>query len=303
MLSRSDDLRHPLGPDPLARESLYWSVSLPEKDLFLFAYFFVDSANTAGVLCGALQNGSVEPVELETVTDIPFGDQDLNRFHAGPLAVTQAGPLNSCTLDFAGQRIDLSLTFTGAHRAFDFASSPHGVPPGTASNRFEQGGLVRGHFRIRDKQGDISALGWRDHSWGTRDWVRIQHYKLITMTDGDSFSVCLFEGFINGRVHTNGFVDSGGRLEPIVSATVDSEYDLENLPSVTTMRIVDSAGRSLEAIGRAGFAGAVLLGAVEICSAPTTFDFGGKSIQGNVEYMWPAGYRQHVRNASTVSAG
>lgn len=198
MTSIGED-RHRLEPGGLDRESLVWTVPLPELGLAVVAYTWVDGRDRAGA--AAIVFGSAVGEQIfEIVDGIDVGaEASFTDWSVGPLHVA-TGPSGSWDVRYRGDEVDITLTFAGSHPDYPYSNHPRGCPSFFAADRVEQTGRVTGTARIRDRTVAIDALGQRDHSWGTRDWAAMTHMKWLNVMTPDA-AVHLVELQALGQTH------------------------------------------------------------------------------------------------------
>ena len=292
-LQAGDDRRHALPDHPHARESLYWSVVLPQERLGLIGYCFLKPDGSASTLALAMDDDMQTPA-FELVSDVTFEGENLDCFRVGPLAVEHGEPLQTATIAFAGKQIRMDWRHTALHEAFDYARNADACCPAMATNRFEQGGAVQGGFSFADRSGRFETRGWRDHSWGVRDWKAMHHYKWISVTAGADLAFNAMQTFWRGETRVNGFVLREELLAPVIELDIVTDYDPELRQQRVRLTMHDDAGRTTHAVGER-FAGATLpFGGVSLAEACCTFEVEGQGGVGIVEYMWPEGYREHT---------
>jgi len=75
-----------------------------------------------------------------------------------------------------------------------------------AGNHAESTGRVTGTITVRDKEYIIDGVGWRDHSWGKRDWLSIRaHRGIIALFDEFNFFGTSLVG-TDGKLSKNGMI-------------------------------------------------------------------------------------------------
>ena len=93
-------------------------------------------------------------------------------------------------------------------------------PPGdeVAAKRFphhfEVGGPVNGEVTYQDRTVAISGLGYRDHSWGARDWEQgmLTHRWFTGMLGADFGFAAITAQAASGRLVRTGYVCRGGQV-------------------------------------------------------------------------------------------
>ena len=81
-------------------------------------------------------------------------------------------------------------------------------------HHFEVAGQVTGEFRYQGQLISIKGLGYRDHSWGTRDWERgMLNHRWFTGTMGEAFSFAAITAQApTGKLVRVGYVVRDNRL-------------------------------------------------------------------------------------------
>lgn len=80
----------------------------------------------------------------------------------------------------------------------DFVGLPHMYPKRTmgevhddyAPQHYEASGRVRGTARIGDRNVNVDALAYRDHSWGRREWPTLLAHRYFGGTIGPELTFC-----------------------------------------------------------------------------------------------------------------
>jgi hypothetical protein len=296
-LSPAVDRGHDLGSDPRARESLLWNVVLPNRKLFVIAYFTRKATPEAALVFVAF--GPDGPVALELAPEVEIEGDDLGEFAAGPLTVRHTEPLVGVEVAYTGERIELDCRFAGFHDAWDFERNLDGCAPVAATNRFEQSGEIEGTLRVDGREIPFATTGHRDHSWGVRDYPAILHWKWISAQAGPDLAFHAMHTWWRGRQYTNGYVWRDGTLSGIVDLRVDTEYDAELLQQSARFEICDEAGRSTFASAERFAGGFLPLGDVVMAEAGCRFDIHGRDGVGVFEQGWQPGYLEHLRSHPT----
>lgn len=95
-----------------------------------------------------------------------------------------------------------------------------------APKHYEVGGRVVGKVRLGEKAYSVNGLGYRDHSWGPRDYTAWNVHRWVAGTFGPalSFSLVNIHGTQGGLVRT-GYVVRDGK--PVVAEHIDIVTYLE----------------------------------------------------------------------------
>jgi hypothetical protein len=304
-LDVAHDARHRLSDVPDARESLAFVVSLPEERISFIAYTWVDAAGRAGTALAVWGPGvGAEPIfEVVDGLDVP-ADQGFDDWRVGPIHVRHGEPLQAAELEFAGEAASLTYRFEALHPPYSYGSHADGCPWYLAEDRFEQAGAVRGVLRIGDREIAYDTTGHRDHSWGTRNWGAIQHWKWVWCQTGTDVAVHVMEVVGLGLRQVFGYVLKDGEMAE-VTAVEDVAYalgaDLMHRSYEATVH--DDAGR-VTTLGFAAHASFVFP-VSPVCTmheVGMTATIDGVRGPGHVEMGWPADYLRRAQSDAGVAA-
>lgn len=252
MLKAEDDLRHPLRPGRHSRESLFYDLVLPDEELLVFTYTWVDADDRAGHLFAVV--AGEERLAVSASDGVPVGRRDFGDWRVegpdGHVWVRHAEPLTSASYGAAAEGAELRAEFTGTHEAFDYARNEDGCPDFIADNRFEQAGRLRGTLTLHGREIPFDTTGHRDHSWGTRDWDAIQNWKWVSAQVDDGLALNVMVMHARGETTYHGYVVADGELEAVDRVRTRTEYDANWWQKSLTMTITDTAGRTTEVTGR-----------------------------------------------------
>lgn len=224
-LSPADDLRHRVPDGVTSRDSYFWNLIMPEEQLGLQVYVWIDARGVAGRQVAVWGPGE-EPLAFETAYDIDLGpDADVDEIEVAGLRIRQPEPLQTAELSFRGETVSLDYAFAGVHPAFNYGSNEHGSPQWMAVDRYEQLGRVRGSVTVGDRTVAFDRFGHRDHSWGRRNWRAPQHWKWIVASTPSGRAVNAFFWIAQGEIGVNGYVLSDGEVVPIVDGRATATYD------------------------------------------------------------------------------
>ena len=246
-LTDQDDRRHVLAEDPLQRESLIFILFLPEEDLGVIAYTWVDGSHRAGSMGLVFGRDNERLAQFHTEGVAVSPDADFDDWTVGPLTVQHTGPHQEARVAFSHERVSLDYTFWATTPAFSYQDNAGGCPSWLADNRLEQSGLSRGAITVDGREIEFDTTGHRDHSWGKRDWTAIHQYRWVNVQAGPEVSINFMHGSALDQFYELGYVDLDGEQSPITSIEVDVERDREHF-SYTSARFVlhDALGRRTE---------------------------------------------------------
>lgn len=287
-----DDLLHDIEGRPHGRESLFWVMPLPAHGLALLAYVFKDAGSGAfGRFVGVADRVAPDALHLDMAADVAFEGDDLAAFAVGGLRVTQPEPLRTATLSYASDGVALDVELEALHAPFSWHDGRDGCFSWAADERFEQSMRTSGTVTAGGRTVEFEGVGHRDHSWGTRDWRPLQHWKWINATAHDhSVSLHGWVSFALGDRQVNGYVNRGGEVRPIATADCSAELDDALMHSSVTGRFVDTAGDELvlEATSVAGLA--IPGGHTRMHEIACAATLDGAPADAHVELGWPGSY-------------
>lgn len=166
----------------------------------------------------------------------------------------------------------------------DFTVS--GLRDRLAHDRYEQPCLTSG--RLRGRQIDFTAVGHRDHCWGTRDWRPLQHWKWMNAATPDgALSLHAMKIHALGETLVYGYLNRGAVLTPVTDIDVEAELDSAMTHRRVWRTVTDSTGAStLNAEPAAGWSMPIqhlLLHEVGMSAT-----LGARPAPAHIELGWPA---------------
>ncbi|HEX4110256.1 MAG TPA: hypothetical protein VHX88_19150 [Solirubrobacteraceae bacterium] len=302
VIGAADDLRH-----PGTRDSLFWSLVLPQERIAAQVYLFIDSYGVAG-----RQVAVYRPEADRTVLLLEHGidlgaDADLREMRCAGLHVRQPEPLAVAELAFDAERVGLEYRFVAEHRPFSYQENPRGCPHWMAVNRYEQAGRASGVLRIEDREYAFSDI-WshRDHSWGRRDWNWVHHWKWLIAGTPSGTSLNAMFHIARGELGVNGFVRRAGDPEPaaIVDGRCEARYDEQMGQRSLVADIVDASGATtrLELERYAIFSQPFGRGSL-ISEAACTARIDGEPGAAQFETLWPQEYAERLAGSDAKGRG
>lgn len=297
MLTEKDELRHAHDNDPRWRESLYWGFVLPDASLGAIVYLRLDpNAETVSPMITVYRRFG-EPAYFFNKSDAMPAKLELDDVSVQGFRLKRLEPLSTCAITFDDSAgTSLEFTFTGIHPPFDYARNRSGCPGPLATNRFEQAGRFEGTLRLKDETYRLSGFGQRDHSWGTRDWTAIQHYKWISAQSDDGLAVNLTCSVIRGETAFNGYVYDGKEVSGIVRAHTETAYAPDGITHRTiAAAILDEAGRTIRLKGNVFALTELPMEHSMLVEGAARFSIDGTPGTGIAEYLWPADYFEYLK--------
>lgn len=287
-----DDLLHDITGRPNGRESLFFVLPVPHEGLLGLAYVYKDaSTGRFGRIVALADSVSTKPLFLDIAGDLELEGDDLDDFVVGGLHVRQPDPLRTAELSFAKDGVRLECALEGIHAPFSWHDGIDGCPPWAADERYEQSVRTRGTIAARGRTVDFTSAGHRDHSWGTRDWRPLQHWKWINATAIDEdVSLHGWISYALGDRQVNGYVNRGGDVSPIVAAESHADLDEHFMHTRVTGSFVTADGRELrlDATSVAGLA--IPARHMQMNEIACTATLDGAAAIAHIELGWPASY-------------
>jgi len=298
IFSQRDDLRHRAPDGARMRDSLFWNLIVPEEELGMQVYTFVNHRGRAGYnVC--VWGGDSEPVVLQHLGQVG-PEADFDDWRVAGLEVRQPELRRTAEVRFAGDGVRLEYDFTALHEAFSYRQNPGGLPSWFAENRFEQAGRVQGVLEVAGRRIEFDRIAHRDHSWGTRDWGAPQHWKWLLAHTPSGAALNAFVWISRGEWGFNGYVLRDG--EPVAIERIEqrAEYDagMDQRRLDAEFVLVDGTTTelTLESFGAVRMPhddpfGTVIIEAA--CRATIDGEAGG----GQFETHWPLAYIDHLAAA------
>lgn len=289
----NDHLRHRLS-GRFARESVAYCLLLPEHGLMGHWYTWVNERNEGGRAFVLHQQGP-DPVFFDHRDGLPVGEQDFDDWRLDGAWLKVDEPLLGANAGFDSDELSIEFRFDGLHPAFDYDSNVGGTPTYLAQNRYEQGGRIRGRLTWRGEVYEFDGPGHRDHSWGTRDWDAIHHYKWIAAAGADCSTNVMWT-LAEGEVDINGYVYRDGVQSPVVGASIETKYGDDFVHDAIAANLVDADGREtvLSLDRRHTLARWDVSPTFNFTDTLFTGTMAGQDVRAYVEYTWPRAYLDHL---------
>lgn len=290
-LQPADDLRHRVPEGAKGRDSYFWNVILPEEQLGLQVYVWIDGKGVAGRQV-AVWGPDAEPLAFEAVYDVPLGaDADIDDVDIAGLQIRQPEPLQSAVLRYRSDAVNLDYAFEALHPAFNYGLNEHGSPQWMAIERYEQLGRVTGRVEVAGRTIELDRLGHRDHSWGRRNWRAPQHWKWIVASTPSGRALNLFRWIVQGEIGTNGYVLRDGVPVGIVDAKTHARYDADGTQRYLEATITTEDGEQTELVmERYGVVEIPVGGGTVLWEAACRVTIDGEDGAGQFEAQWARDY-------------
>lgn len=292
-LMPDDHLRHEISGE-FARESVAYCLIMPEHGLMGHWYTWVDQQDQAGYAF-VLHGKGPDPVFFAHETGFEATGKDFDDWEVGGVRLAVGEPLRTAKASFASEDLSIEFSFEGFHDAFDYDSNVSGTPSYLANNRYEQGGRIVGTMVWQGQEYALDAPGHRDHSWGTRDWDAIHHYKWVAAA-GEKVSANLMWTLALGELDVNGYVFRDELLSPVTSMTIETTYGADLVHDALIATVVDQAGREtvVDLDQRHTLARWDVIPSFNFTDTCFTGTLHGEAVRAYVEYTWPRAYLDHM---------
>jgi hypothetical protein len=290
------DGRHTLRDHALARESVPYLVHLPEEGIALFTYTWVDRASSAGALLAIFGPGvGPEPIQLRLADRLVSKEMGFDAWKIAGFTMRHDMKFGAAQLRWESPEATLDLAFEAYHPPYAYSAHAQGCLVYAADDRIEQSGRVRGTLVLRGRTIRIDTSGHRDHSWGTRDWLAIQHYKWFQGQVGDEISVHFWQLHALGKTELRGYVFKDGLLAEATGVELSCDYGPLLTHNRFEARVRDEAGRTTSVSGEV-YARYRLIPHPEMAlnegAARSLID--GRPALGWMEQGWPKAYLDHI---------
>lgn len=292
----TDHLRHAPDETGRMRDSLFWQTIFAREELGFQAYLYLTAAGRAGFNVILWQEGKpkgFDRVEGQVPPEMNFDD-----FRLEGLTLNNTGVGEPAHIAYEGERMQFDLQFTGSHAPFSYHDNPDGLPQWMASNRFEQGGWLKGWIRAGDIKLEVDQPAHRDHSWGNRNWGLPQHWKWFSAYTPDG-KVNL-NGWIwiaRGEMGCAGFVRRDGNLTPIATIRQHADYDEDMSQRRLQATLIGVDGEEtvleLQRFGLVRLPTGDKIGTI-IQEAACTGTIDGAAAVGQFETQWHQSYLDHL---------
>ncbi len=288
-----DDLLHDehSAVGPFARESLLITAPIPDEQLLIFVYLWREGGSRWGRFLFIAGTDMSSPEYLTSEAEGKYTGDNLRDFEVSGLHWRQPDPLKVAEVSFADAQCELELRFEGLHAPFSWHDNSDGCPDWVAVDRYEQSGRTSGRLVLRGREIVIDGVGHRDHSWGSRNWNYLQHWKWMNAAshDGTTSLHCMLMN-VKGDIHLNGYTNRGGVVSPIVTGWAKADLDERMTHRLVTGEFVDETGATmtLQSHFAAGWSMPIQHLVLNEIGMSATLD--GKPATAHVELGWPTDY-------------
>jgi hypothetical protein len=291
------DGRHQLAHRPLARESSAYIAILPDEQIAFFTYTWANQQGEAGAKIAVFGPGmGGQPIEAKLPERTVPAEMDFDRWVLDGFSMEQDLKFDKARIRWESSEVTLQYEFESTHPPYSYASDPRGCPSYCADDRIEQSSRIIGRLAFRDRVIDFDTTGHRDHSWGTRDWMAMQHYHWYLGQVGNDTAVHFWNLQALGENQLRGYVFKDGLMALVDQVDIHVDYDPDYWQRAYTAKLRDSAGR-LTTIETMVFGRHPLISDPRMrlheSAGHSTID--GKRGVSWLECAWPKDYLEHIR--------
>lgn len=220
--SASDDSPHPSGDDPLWQESALfcWRDAVTGTS----GFWRLGQEPNVGALnsCfGVFSDDGLRFRSNVTGTALSPGDRRDHYFGWGERIGVQFDGASSARIraDFPDCAAD--LVFADFHPRFDYhtVAAPFSSLTG-ANNHYEVSGRVTGTIRLGEHEFAVDAFGYRDRSWGRRDWSTSRGTRWWPCVFGPDLTTHVIHLVTPEKILKVGYIWRDGTTIPIVDSEV-----------------------------------------------------------------------------------
>ena len=289
-----DDLLHDVSQaGPHARESLLFTAPIPDEELLVFVYVWREEGEgspTWGRFVFVGGPDMHQPEFLSHVDDAEFTGSDLDDCVVGGVTLRQPEPLTVAEVEFRGEGLELSLRFRGIHEPFSWHDNADGCPSWVADDRYEQSCRTEGTLTLHGRRIEVHGAGHRDHSWGSRNWNMLQHWKWINATAGEDASLHAMIMDVKGERLVNGYLNLDGVVSPVATAEAHADLDDRMVHRAVRGTFTDESGRTLDLDATYAAGWSMPIRHLLLNEIGMSATLGGRPAIAHVELGWPAEY-------------
>lgn len=289
------DARHKLDNVPFARESIPYTLHIPELQIAAFTYTWVNYEGEAGAAFALFGPGlGVEPIQ-QRISDRKISDEmDFSDWKIDNFRMQQDLKFRRAEISWETPQASIHFTFDALHPPYSYGSHAQGCPDFCAVDRVEQAGFVDGEILLGKKRIPFKSFAHRDHSWGSRRWQEFQFYHWFEGKSKDgSIAVHFWRYLAHGVESIRGYVLKEGMLAEITSVQTDIEYESLWQKKISLI-VFDDAGRRTN-VDADFYAHHPLIPSeeIELREAAGSATFDGKQGLAWLEVGWPSDYLKH----------
>ena len=262
-ITEKDEYMHDWGTFPeYHNESWYFNFIDRQNNIFLITRIsFVMDQNKSQIMFLLIIDGKINTYFREP----PLEKMPKNWEFDKNIKFFCVKPMNEWRVLYEDRKVKLDINFKGR---FPVHNSAEGEDPiksieefgieildVAAQQHYEQPMIATGTLILKkkDETRSINALGHRDHSWGTRNWVKIDGWNWVSAQFKDK-TINFFRSKVLGKVPQYGtiFSKSGKTLIKKVEVSTETKDDGKT-PKSSTFTLTDENGKVITVVSKTIF--------------------------------------------------
>jgi hypothetical protein len=186
-----DERPHSPDTEELWQESVVIYLWDTDQDVYAFLRMSQEPNRGPGHTTVWLNAWTPNSIYKHTDDSIPLEEGDVTE-----TALSAGGGL--CRYEYDGKHnwtvkdegVEIELTMDDHHPGFGYYDEEAGyIVSDTAPNHIEATGDVTGKVKVNGDEFNVSGTGWRDHSWGKRNWRGILAHRFFPAMFGKDFNL------------------------------------------------------------------------------------------------------------------
>ncbi len=248
MISDKDEHLHIPEKKPFWRESYYFNVMDPKNNIF--------SVSTMGYMPNERESHyfSILYVDDRLYTHINFPKlKDDSELQENPTDGKQKFTIfkenQDWKIEIKERKYQLEYNWRARFPTYEYPGGWQ-IPGILEQQHYEQSGKVKGIVTL--KEGDkrtIDGFGHRDHSWGVRDWVKIDEwYWTSVQFENGKMALNCWLNKVQNKSYFHGFFSSINKNTAITDIKVTTEHYSSNPrnPKSAVFQLKDKTGSNYE---------------------------------------------------------
>ncbi len=298
-VSEKDEYKHDFGTfPPHHNESWYFNLIDPSNKLYFITRISYEMGQKRSrIMLVLLLDGKITGYANDIPTDKMFDTLDFDK----KVKYYCIEPMKKWRITYQDKRFELDISFEGRFPVYNYLSHKDPLKSikelgvelleRTAQHHYEQGLRATGTLTLK-KKGEtlkINCLGHRDHSWGTRDWVKIDRWYWISAQFEDE-TLNIFQIEFVGKKLLNGFYSNNEGNTTIESVEISTKTKSDGkTPISSVFNFIDEHGKKRTIESKTVHNIYLPLpsseGFTEIFEQIATFEIDGKKGAGVAEYL------------------
>lgn len=164
------------------------------------------------------------------ITGAALAQEDRGEIHMGlgaELRMELDGPPR---IRAAFEACEAQLRFEDFHPRYEYGKLTKGPPMPGATHHFEVAGAITGEVRLGERMFQVNALGYRDRSWGPRNWNGLRSTRWWPSVYGPDLSVHILHVLPeSGHLLKLGYVLRNGVAHAVIDSDVVVQLESDAL--------------------------------------------------------------------------